>query len=163
MFTSLNTMETRYKIFKFIQKCLSGPATVTRKTKSSWGVRVYVRCLFTFLWQTFNVISLFRSYEQRSCPSTFIAVWGRTAGPLPHQIPSDGAVFQRIIFCVGSTCSISVPSHVAAFRPHGTPYHVLSVYITSHASLCLSFIQYLYYAWYSIREFKSDVLRINNK
>lgn len=108
MFTILNTMETRYKIFRFIQKCLSRPATVTRKTKEVEEAGfMWDAC--SHFYETFNVINLFHSYEQRSCPSTFVVLWGLTAGPLPQQTPNDSMVFLRTIFCVASTCSISLP------------------------------------------------------
>lgn len=51
-----------------------------------------MRYLSTFLRQTFNVINVFLSYEQRSCPSTFVRLWGLPAGPLHQQIPNDDSL-----------------------------------------------------------------------
>jgi hypothetical protein len=108
MFTILHTMEARYKIFKFIQKCLVSADSRDKKDKRSWGGWVYVRCLFTFLSETLNVINFFRSYEQRSCPSMFVLVCGLPAGSLPqtdtkwrYGLPRD------CLFLFWSTCSIS--------------------------------------------------------
>jgi hypothetical protein len=109
-----------------------------KRDKRSGGGWVYVRCLLTFLWQTFNVINLFRSYEQRSCSSA-----GPHSRPAPStdSLPDDGrygTVFLRIVFCVESTCSISLPFPYGCFW---ISQHIISYcFMIPHTCLCLSFI-----------------------